>query len=639
MAKLEPVFVDYESWWSVDHSLTKMNPIDYVMHPDTEIISCAIKVGGGDTFCVFGEDAIRNSLQCIDWSDKLLVAHNNEGFDSMISAWRFGIKPKMWGCTLAMARPIHAKQAGGSLRALAEYYGLQQKGDLEKTNTKGKHLKDFSADEISAVMRYNIIDTDICAQLFKILAPLTSKEEARLIDMTIRMLVEPQFEVDTELLTLELAKERERKHLMLLNLATLIGVKAPTSWSDEMVVSELTKTLGSAQKFAALLRSFGVEPPMKPSPTNPDKMTHALAKTDEAFIALTQHENPLVVAAASARLGVKSTILETRIEAFLVASRATGGKLPIPIKYYGADTTGRDSGWGYNPQNLPRVSGKPSDCLRNSLRAPKGYKVIVADLSGIELRVNMFLWKVPYAMKLFQDSPDKADLYKSLASDVFGVPYDEVQKMQRQAAKAMHLGCGFGLGTASKFQAVAKSIAGLDVTADEARFYIDRYRGAHPEIVQGWKTCHGSLYYISQGQKFQIDPWGLCHTTSEGIKTPKGIIRYPKLRQEANDEGKTEWVYGKNRNKSRIYAGKCDENIVQHLARGIIMGNALEFKKQTGLNTALRVHDELVYVVPESEAEGRLAQLQAIMRTPPAWWPELIVWSEGAIGDTYGEAK
>ena len=633
---MTPVFVDYETYWSVTHSLTKMNPIEYVMHPETEIISCAIKVGDDPTYVIFGEERVIAELRSIDWSDKLLVAHNNEGFDAMISAWRVGIKPKMWGCTLAMSRPIHAKQAGGSLKALAEHYGLQAKGSLDATNTKGKHLKDFTLEEINAMRVYNALDTDICAALFKVLLPLTPKDEARLIDMTIRMLVEPQFNIDTSLLRATLEEVQTQKQGMLLDVACDMGW---TSDSDVDPAEYARSHLASAAKFAAFLTRHGVEVPMKPSPTNPEKQTPALAKTDEAFLALQEHDNPAVAAAAAARVGVKSTILETRIQAFLAAAGAAKGKLPVPIKYYGADTTGRDSGWGYNPQNLPRVSGKPSDCLRNSLTAPPGYKVIVADLSGIELRVNMFLWKVPYAMKLFQESPDKADLYKSLASDVFNVPYDKVEKMQRQAAKAMHLGCGFGLGTPSKFQAVAKSIAGLEVSEEEAKFYIERYRAAHPEIVQGWKTCHTSLNYIAQGQAFQIDPWGLCVTSTEGIVSPRGVIRYPNLHQEQKDNGKMEWAYGNGRRVSRIYAGKITENVVQHLARNIIMGNALEFNRRTKLNTALRVHDELVYVVPADEAEEKLALLQSIMRTPPAWWPELVVWSEGDVADSYGQAK
>ena len=83
---------------------------------------------------------------------------------------------------------------------------------------------------------------------------------------------------------------------------------------------------------------------MKPSPTDPDKMIPALAKNDEGMMALVDDDNPLVSAAASARIGVKSTLLETRLAAFMRAGNACGGKLPVPIRYCVADTTGRDSG-------------------------------------------------------------------------------------------------------------------------------------------------------------------------------------------------------------------------------------------------------------------------------------------------------
>lgn len=80
-------------------------------------------------------------------------------------------------------------------------------------------------------------------------------------------------------------------------------------------------------------------------------------------------------------------------------------------------------------------------------------------------------------------------------------------------------------------------------------------------------------------------------------------------------------------------------NCVQALARDVIAGNALDFFKLTKLRPALMVHDELVYVVPESDAEAALSELQKIMRTPPNWWPELVTWSEGDVADTYGAAK
>ena len=80
-------------------------------------------------------------------------------------------------------------------------------------------------------------------------------------------------------------------------------------------------------------------------------------------------------------------------------------------------------------------------------------------------------------------------------------------------------------------------------------------------------------------------------------------------------------------------------NCVQFLARDSIFDATVETFKRTGLRPAMRVHDELVYAVPEGIAEDFLATLQGVLRTPPKWWPELVVWSEGDVADTYGAAK
>ena len=634
--------VDLETFWDVGHSLTKMSPIAYCMHPDTEIISCAFKFGSKETEVIFGEDNVKEYCDTIDWSQYWVVGHNLSGFDSMILSWRLNIKPLLWGCTLAMARPIHAKDVGLSLAKLVTHYGLGKKDNFALLQTKGKHLCDFTEQEIADMSVYNKADVDQCYGLLLRLIPQTKKNEVKLIDMTIRSLVEPQFECDTDLLNNTLVEETIRKREVLLNCADKLG--CITGIDDEEKVHGVLKLLSSTPKFANFLESVGVEVPKKISPTT-GKEIPALAKTDEDFIALQEHENPLVATATNARLDAKSTILQTRITAFLSATEAhPQKKVPIPLKYYGADTTGRWSGWAYNPQNLPRVNPKypkPSDALRKSLVAPKGYKVVVADLSGIELRVNHFLWKVPSSMELFKNDRENADLYKDFASTLYEVDTTDVTKEQRQVGKVAHLGLGFGAGSIT-FQKVAKLMGGVDIDLDESKDIVDTWRMAYPEITIGWRTCHKALSTIIQGASGgALDPWGMIYPVPEGLKTPKGIIRYPNLRIEVNDDdGRTEFVYGTtHRNKARIYAGKIDENIVQHLARCVIADNALTVQNEMGLLPALMVHDELVYIVPEDEAEDVLDMVQCIMRTPPLWWPELLTWSEGDIADTYGDAK
>jgi hypothetical protein len=243
-------------------------------------------------------------------------------------------------------------------------------------------------------------------------------------------------------------------------------------------------------------------------------------------------------------------------------------------------------------------------------------------------------------MEMYQNDPEKADLYKDFASKLYGVAFEHVTKEQRQVGKVAHLGLGFGAGWKT-FMTVAKLMGGVDITEEESRDIVNKWRDSYYEITAGWRTCHAALPTILRGATGKaVDPWNMVTPVPEGLKTPKGLIRYPDLRTERNkDDNRMEFIYGHGRNKARIYAGKIDENIVQHLARCVIADNALTVQKITGLNPALMVHDELVYVVPDDEAVETLATVQEVMRTPPEWWPELVTWSEGDIADTYGDAK
>lgn len=653
---MQAIFLDFETYWDSNHTLSKMSPTEYIMHPETEIQSVSIKIGSEPAYVLFGEETIREHLQSIDWSDAMAIGHNMSGFDSMILAWRMGCKPKMYGCTAAMARSQYSKTGanvdgkfltGVSLKKLAVELGVGKKLDLEATNTKGKHLCDFTPEELKRMEAYNKVDTELCYELFKKLYPTFPRQEMLLIDMTTRMLVEPKFVLSYSLVDKALEDVKEEKARALNELHDMLYTQAETVArkleGDATTPEEFIRsTMASAAKFGELLKTRGVEVPMKPSPTNPAKMTPALAKTDEAFIKLQDHEDPVVAAAARVRLEVKSTLLETRLEAFLRAADACDGKLPVPLKYAGADTTGRWSGEQYNMQNLPRIGAKPkpSDALRMSLKAPAGSKVIVADLSGIELRVNMFLWKVPYAMELFKASPDKADLYKYFAAnDLYGITQDEVTKEQRQVGKVAHLGLGFGAGGAT-FQKVAKLMGGVDMDLDEATRVVNTYREAHGEIANGWRRFQDCLPHIMQGTEEFIDPWGHCVTEKNAVRLPSGRkIYYPSLIKERDDNGKSEWWYGNGRSRARIYAGKGVENLVQALARDVIAEHAVKFRAATGLSPALMVHDELVYVVPEKNAQEQLDMLQRIMRSGVSWWPELVTWSEGDVADCYGEAK
>lgn len=649
---MDIITADIESYWSPTYSLTKMSPLEYVLGDEFETISCSIKINHYPTDVFFGHDEVAKAFKSIKrYIDKgLLVAHNNSGFDSYVFSYVFGLKPRMWGCTMAMARPIHAKTVGLSLAKLVTHYGLGVKNNAVLLQTRGKHLADFTADELEDMKVYNRQDTDQCYALFHKLRPHYSAAELWQIDALTRMRVEPKFQVNQPMLETALSMERDqkRKHILMLAKhlrANSLASEAIATCTTVDTLEEAVRTeLASAPKFAALLESLGVPTPMKPSPTSPDKQVPALAKTDEAFTDLQQHDNPIVAAAARARLAVKSTLLETRIEKFLTASSLADGMLPVPLRYCGADTTGRDSGEEYNCQNLPRVGDTPkiTDALRNCLQAPPGHQIIVADQSGIELRVNHFLWRVKSSMELYAHNP-QADLYKAFAAARYDKTPEQVTKPERQLAKVAQLGLGFGSG-AKTFKRIAKQMGGLQLSDEESEAVTTAWRTQYAEITEGWKTCQAAFRNISEGIEAAVDPWGLVTTSAQGFHLPSGrVIRYPEIRQEAgrwpDGRPRQDWVYATGRHKAHLHGGLGTENIVQALARDSIFDCTLEYYKRTQLRPALRVHDELVYIVPSSQAEALLTELQHIMRTPPKWWPQLVVHSEGGVAQTYGAAK
>lgn len=242
-----------------------------------------------------------------------------------------------------------------------------------------------------------------------------------------------------------------------------------------------------------------------------------------------------------------------------------------------------------NAQNLPRLGKKPSpaDTLRRSLRAPKGHKVVVADLSGIELRMNHFLWQVPSSMELFHKDPAEADLYRAFASRLYYVPEAEVTSDQRMLGKIGQLQLQYGSG-AAKFQDVAR-LWGAPMRLEEAVNIVRTWREMYVEIVRGWRRCSDALHSMARGDEgIALDPWGLCTTVKDGIKTPRGHIWYPGLHR-ANDQ----WQYQNRKTSVKIYGAKIVENC---LAADTLVLTDRGWKRIQSVLSTDRVYDGVEFV-------------------------------------------
>lgn len=262
--------------------------------------------------------------------------------------------------------------------------------------------------------------------------------------------------------------------------------------------------------------------------------------------------------------------------------------------------TGRLSSTDPNLQNIP-IRSEEGRRIRKAFVAPKGYKMVAADYSQVELRIMAHLSQDKTLLKAFAEG---VDVHKATAAEVFGVPLDEVETEQRRAAKAINFGLIYGMSAFG----LAKQ---LNIGRYEAQDYIDVYFARYP------------------GVKAYMD----------------------KTREQAHDRGYVETVFGRrlylpeinSRNgQRRQYAERTAINApMQGTAADIIkramiaVANALANSK-IAAKVVMQVHDELVVEVLEKD----VAELSDLLRKEMEQAAELNVplVVDIGIGDNWDEA-
>jgi DNA polymerase I-like protein with 3'-5' exonuclease and polymerase domains len=616
------ITLDFETYYAQGFSLSNLTTEEYIKDDRFQVIGVGIKEGDKETKWYSGNQ-VKKELEKIDWKTSALLCHNTQ-FDGAILSFCYGIVPYIYFDTLGMARAIHGVDVGGSLAFLVEKYQLGKKG-TEVIDAKGKRLEDFTSDDLSRYGSYCINDVELTYKLFNILSQNFPLNEFKLIDLTLRMFTQPILEVDDELLIERLDEVRQEKSELLKGLMTRLECE-----TEECVRSKLA----SNKQFAEVLKDFGVEPPLKISLTT-GKETFALAKNDEGFIALTEHEDPFIQQLCSVRLGTKSTIEESRIERFISIGARNKGKLPIPLKYYGAHT-GRWAGSDkVNFQNLPSRD-KKKKALKNAIVPPKGNIIINSDSSQIEARILVWLAGQD---DIVQQYKDNRDVYSEFASIVYERPITKKDPIERFVGKTCTLGLGYGTGW-QKLQHTLKTQPPSAVLSDEeCQRLVKVYREVNYKVIELWRQCDNALRDIarwSEGDKpYYIGQHECLLVTQDGIRLPNGLyIKYPQLSFDISDS-KSKYVYKSRKGLVSIWGGSVVENVVQALARIVVGEQMLKINEQ--YRPALTVHDAIVCIAAEENKESAIKFITDVMSTPPDWGKSLPISCEAKFGDNYGE--
>ncbi|MDY0836639.1 DNA polymerase I [Pseudomonas sp. SED1] len=262
--------------------------------------------------------------------------------------------------------------------------------------------------------------------------------------------------------------------------------------------------------------------------------------------------------------------------------------------------TGRLSSSDPNLQNIP-VRTAEGRRIRQAFVAPKGYKLLAADYSQIELRIMAHLSKDEGLLNAFRDD---LDVHTATAAEVFKVELAEVTSNQRRSAKAINFGLIYGMGA----QKLGKDI-GVDTKT--AKAYIDVYFARYP-----------------------------------------GVREYmDRTRAQAADQGYVETLFGR-----RLYLPEINSNKPQERAgaertaiNAPMQGTAADIIKKamvkvdnwltaSGLDAKviLQVHDELVLEVREDLVAEVSAKIREHMSDAAKLDVPLVV--DVGVGDNWDEA-
>lgn len=687
------VVIDFETYWdSKTYTLSKMGPIEYVRNENFAPQLCAFTLSNGSCCVdcsVVEHERLRTTFENLDTHDVAWCGHNMHGFDSIILSEFFDFYPRQIWDTIAMMRWTGlSRVCRESHAALTEFLGNGHKAAGTVVSDHKQWPDDFTPEERAFFIQYCKDDAGQCYQNALAMLPYMTPDALRFMSITARMATEPSFVLDEDLLLeylsdLDAAADKARQELM-----------AMFSFASN---ADMLAALRSADKFADMLRSLGVEPPLKESAaktkTKREKlrlaadagipgateelenmqpvMTYAFSKTDVDFVLMQDHPDQRVALLVRTRLQLNSSIDRSRAETLLKFARMHK-PLPIMLGAWLAHTgrysagASADAGTKTDKLQFQNLSKRdPSKRkLRQAIKVPEGQVVVACDSAQIEARGLAFVANEVGLLTQFREGRDP---YSELAETIFGVPWQDIKagaksgdkkmKMYRNTGKTGILSCGYGVGYVKYSNTLLRQGIHLHEDLDRhhelARYAHGIYRAAHPNIVAFWKTAENVLEAMLRGESgtfggpnndiytFGIMPVGprtdLCVPS---VRFPSGyILRYPGLRAERNDRGKWQFLYdtykGASKIPTHIYGGAFTNNLVQGLSFvDVIMYQGCRMD-EAGIKLACNIHDAWASVVPEEQGEYVKQQMLYHMSMVPPALNGLPVACEAEIGTTF----
>lgn len=645
--------LDFETYSAID--IRKVGAHRYARHPSTEVLIACFYLPEIDDIVTWlpRTEKMPVKLRRYIESGGVIAAHN-ANFERLVYQHALKrmhpdiptIEKKQWVCTAAMAAASglprsldKALHAAGSKKTkdpegakLIKVFSVPRKPT--KNDARTRILPEDMPEKFEAFIKYCRMDVEGEMELDYLLPPLRRREAMFFrLDM---LMNDRGLPIDMPLVekTLEVLGELERRNLEEVQKLTG-GVKA----------SQVAKVLELLEERGLVLENMRAE-------------TIRTALKDQSLDADTRRLLELRVEGSKA-----ST---KKLQAMKLCADPHDHVVQGGFLYHGAHTA-RYSGRLVQPHNFIRgnlkdwqrgqvfdllrygdadvlamLYEKPIDiisqCMRGYIKAPEGQEFYVVDYTAIEARLLAWLAGEEEVLEAYRKG---LDVYKVMAAKLWKISYEEVNDEQRRIGKNLVLGCGYSLGGA-KFVDYCANL-GLVIEPEFAMSAVRTYRKEHQNIVASWKTVETLVVdaiknpgKITRGLKcrfFMREHW-LCVELPGGreLRYPYAkavpIMRYDKPAMEISfaTEYKGQW------SREKTYGGKLIENIVQAIARDVMMEGMYNAEK-AGYPVIGTVHDEVITL--REEGTGDIKALELIVCDVPDWADGMPLASKGFVCNRY----
>jgi len=401
---------------------------------------------------ISNDDVIAAAKDILEDPAVLKIAHNAK-FDWQVLN-QHGVQPAPIDDTILLSYVLDGTRHSHGMDTLALLHLGVQTQSFESVCGKGKNQITFDRVPIDAATRYAAEDADITLRLWQILKPRLPHEQAAVLYETVER---PLIPVIGRMESMGIAINSEYLH----ELSRKMGAQLEVLANNIFTQAGRTFNIGSPKQLGEILFGEMGIPGGKKS------------KTGEYSTAVDVLE-PL-----SAQYPIVAKVLEWRGLAKLQNTYADSLPEQVAPKTGRIHTsfamtvtsTGRLSSTDPNLQNIP-IRTADGKAIRAAFIAPPGYKLVSVDYSQIELRLIAAMADIAALKTAFQNG---ADIHTLTASQVLGMPQDQITPDQRRSAKAVNFGIIYGISG----WGLAKQ---LGISPGEANEIIKRYFMSFPEL-------------------------------------------------------------------------------------------------------------------------------------------------------------